>query len=173
MNFENILVLPVGISLLAHSGLIFLQSFLKSPSQYDDINNFKITEILNKLSFDSNATIQEFLNTKLPPDNRLCFKDLVTVVLIWSRFLRTIGLLPLMLYIIAIIILLSKFLFTEGFRVELLFNILIWLAFVIQLVYVLCKLISKVSQLLMFLDKYRNVSFLLILLDIVPLLKKT
>jgi len=164
MTFDTIFVL-VGIPLFAHSGLAFFQSFLKGPSQYDDLHDFEISGL------PTSVKIQELFKIKLS-SGRFCCKDLIAAVLIWSRRLRMIGFLPLMLYVTFIFLLLVKGSFTEDFNVEFLSNILLGVAFLLQVLYILFKLRSNIPQLLMHLPKYEKASFLLILFDVVPLWKR-
>ncbi len=165
MNLENLIKL-IFLPLLVHAGLMFFQSFRKGPSQYDDLLGIQINNLKD------NMKVQELLDVKLC--NRLWCKDLLAGVIVWSKCLRIIGLLPFLLYFIYFFLLFTEGVFKEQVDIELLFYITFVVAIVFQLLYILLKFYSNIPELLRHLHKdYKNSSFLPILFDIIPLWKRS
>jgi hypothetical protein len=165
MNYETLLG-AIFITFSAHAGLAFFQSFKKGPSQHQDLLDIQID------GFSVPASVQQLLDLELLT-SKFCCKDLLAAVLIWSKRLRIIGFLPLLLYITSLMLLIGEPVFTKEINVELLSRISSLSALVLQVLYILLKLLSKIPQLLMHLHPdYKNSGFLPILLDIKPLWKK-
>lgn len=164
MTIEAIFVV-IGLPLFAHAGLIFIQSFRKGPSQYDDLLRVQISGLSNPMS------VQELCDIKLC--SKFYCKELLASVLIWSNRLRKIGFIPILLYLFFMFLTLFEFVLKEQVNTKLLFSILVSAAILIQVFYVLLKMYSNIPQLLIHLHgNYKNSSYLFVLLDIVPILKR-
>jgi uncharacterized membrane protein YqaE (UPF0057 family) len=166
----------IFIIIIAHAGLAFLQSFKKGPSQYQNLLEIKIDGHSGKPSAGHSASgqpnVQELLDLELSKSG-FCCKDLLVAVLIWSKLLRIIGFIPILLYSTYIMLSIWEPVFTKQTNVKLLSIISFSSALVLQVLYILLKLFSKIPQLLTRLhSEYKDSDFALILFDIKPLWKK-
>lgn len=165
MNLEKLLGW-VAIPILFHAILLFFQSFRKGPSQYDDLLDIQIDGLSNTMK------LQALFDVNLS-NNRFFCKDILTAALVWSNSLRRLGLIPIMLYILFFLLLLTRGAFKEQVNIQLLFDIIIGVAISLQVLHVLLKAYSNIPELLRCLHKdYKDSSFLLVLFDIVPLLRR-
>jgi hypothetical protein len=164
MNHETLLG-ALFIPVIAHAGLAFFQSFRKGPSQHQALLDIQINGLSSPIG------VQQLFDIQLLT-NKFCCRDLLTAALIWSQRLRTIGFIPILLYLFFVFLLIAKPAFTKETNVELLSSILVGLALSLQLLYVFLKVFSKIPDLLIHLHPdYKGSGFLPILFDIKPLWK--
>jgi hypothetical protein len=154
---------PIAFPFFAHAGFTFLQCFRKGPSQYNDLLDIQIDNLSCPIS------IQGLLDTPLPNNPRFYCRDLLVAALIWCRRLRVIGVIPIMLYLIVILLSITKNFFSQEININLLSSILLASAFVLQVLYLIFKVLSKIPELLKLHKNYAQAKFMPILLDMKPL----
>jgi hypothetical protein len=150
------------LPLLAHAGLAFLQAFWKGPSQYDDLIGVEVSGLGNPMK------LEDLFKANLT--EKISMNKLLIASLVWVPLLRILAFIPAPLYALYILLWYAKGVF-ERLDVNLLSSILFSAAFGIQLLYTLLKAWSDIPVLLMeFSPRYRNISYIFILLDLAPLL---
>jgi len=153
--------------LMVHAFAIFVQCVKKGPSQYDDLYDLEL-----KLDVNGNARLRQILATRLGCEEA-CLSDLLRVVIRWCPVLRRLGMIPLFLYLIALILSFAdaRGLLLATWSPKPFVNALFIIAMVVHAAYFVLKYRLEFPAFLSLHPRYKNASYWLIVLDIEPNLK--